>query len=87
MEISNALKYINLAGVVTGLVALRGPMHLRASVREKRGNGDGPDSYAPSDTLRYVNLTGLRCPTGPFPVQSPEGGDKTWLSPEEMSFQ
>jgi hypothetical protein len=30
VELSNTLKYIILAGVAIGLVALRGPMHLRA---------------------------------------------------------
>ena len=39
MDLSNTLKYINLAGVNIGLVALRGPMHLRACVSEKRGDG------------------------------------------------
>jgi hypothetical protein len=27
-------------------------------VNEKRGDGEGIDSYAPSDTLGYINLTG-----------------------------
>jgi hypothetical protein len=34
VELSNTLNYINLAGVDIGLVALRGPMHLRACVEE-----------------------------------------------------
>ena len=58
MELSNTLKYINLAGVAIGLVALRGPMHLRACVSEKRGDREGAGLYAPSDTLGYINLAG-----------------------------
>ena len=58
MELSNTLKYINLAGVDIGLVALRGPMHLRACVSEKRGDGEGAGSEELSDTLRYINLVG-----------------------------
>ena len=57
MELSNTLKYINLAGVAIGLVALRGPMYLRVCVSEKRGDGEGDGSYAPSDTLEIINLT------------------------------
>ena len=56
---SDTLRYINLAGLVIGLVALRGPMHLCACVREERGDGEGAASQALSDTLRYINLTGL----------------------------
>ena len=58
MELSNTLKYINLAGVSIGLVVLRGPMHLCAFVSEKHGDGEGAGSYTPSDTLGYINLTG-----------------------------
>ena len=111
MDLSNTLSYINLTGLVIGLVVLCGPMnvwcparpdrgwwkkkfffffhknrslvgqqgisnpvsligdllpglfsHLRmylsVCVREKRGDGEGPDSSGPSDTLRYINLTG-----------------------------
>ncbi len=55
---SNTLKYINLVGVAIGLVVLRGPMHLRACVIEKRGDGEGAGSYVLSDILGYINLTG-----------------------------
>ncbi len=58
MELSNTLKYINLTGVAKGLVALRGPMHLSASVSEKGGDGEGAGSYEPSDTLAYIDLAG-----------------------------
>ncbi len=61
MDLSNTLKYINLAGVVIGLVALSGPIHLRACVsekEEKHGDGEGAGSYTPSDTLGYINLDG-----------------------------
>jgi hypothetical protein len=34
-------------------------MHLRACVSEERGDGEGAGSYAPSHTLRYINLAGL----------------------------
>ena len=37
---------INLTGVSIGLVALCGPMHLRACVSEKRGDGEGAGSLA-----------------------------------------
>ncbi len=37
---------------------LCGPMHLRACVREERGDGEGEGSQALSDTLRYINLAG-----------------------------
>jgi hypothetical protein len=33
-------------------------MYLRTCVSEKRGDGEGADSYEPSDTLGYINLTG-----------------------------
>ena len=36
MDLSNTRKYINLTGLVIGLVALRGPMDLRACVSEER---------------------------------------------------
>ena len=58
MELSNTLKYINLAGVVIGLVVLREQMHLRACVSEDRGDGEGVGSFSSSDTLGYINLTG-----------------------------
>jgi len=57
--LSDTLRCINLAGLVIGLVALRGPMHLCACVREERGDGEGAASQALSDTLRYINLVGL----------------------------
>ncbi len=41
MELSNTLEYINLTGVVIGLVAFRGPIHLCARVSEKRGDEEG----------------------------------------------
>ena len=34
-------------------------MHLSACVSEERGHGEGVGSEAPSDTLRYINLSGL----------------------------
>jgi hypothetical protein len=54
VELSNTLRYINLAGLVVGLVSLRGPMHLRVCVSEERGDGEGGGSEARSDTLRYI---------------------------------
>ena len=57
--LSDTLRYVNLAGFAIGLVALRGPMHLCACVREERGDGEGAGSQALSDTLRYINLAGL----------------------------
>ncbi len=41
MEPSNTPKYINLSGVVTGLVVLFGPMYLCVCVNEKHGDGEG----------------------------------------------
>ncbi len=58
MEISNTLKYINLSGVVIGLVVLSGPMNLCTCVSEMHGDGEGADSYTTSDTLGYINLDG-----------------------------
>jgi hypothetical protein len=58
VELSNTLKYINLTGVVIGLVVLCGPIHLRVCVSEKRGDGEGEGSYTSSDTLGYINLVG-----------------------------
>ena len=55
---SHQPQYINLTRVVIGLVALRGPMHLRACVSEEHGDGEGAVSQALSDTLRYINLAG-----------------------------
>ena len=59
MELSNTLRYINLAGLVIELVTLRGPMHLCACMSEERGDGEDAGSQALSDTLRYINLAGL----------------------------
>ena len=56
MEISNTLRHIDLDGLVIGLVVLCGPMHLRACVIEEPGDGEGADSQALSDALRYINL-------------------------------
>ena len=56
MEISNTLRYINLAGLVIGLVVLCGPMNLCTCVNEDRGDGEGTGSPVISDTLRYINL-------------------------------
>ncbi len=42
-----------------GLVALRGPIHLCASVIEEGGDGEGAGLQALSDALRYINLAGL----------------------------
>ncbi len=41
MDLSNTPQYINLDGVTIGLVVLRGPIHLRACVSEKSGDGEG----------------------------------------------
>jgi hypothetical protein len=62
VELSNTLKYINLAGVNIGLVALRGPIHLCVCVREKRGDGEGvvrtrPDTWT-HQCHRLRNRTG-----------------------------
>ena len=57
--LSDTLRYINLSGLVIGLVVLCGPMHLRTCVNEDRGDGEGEGSEVRSDTLRYINLTGL----------------------------
>jgi len=57
--LSDTLRYINLAGLAIGLVALRGPMHLCACVSEKHGDGEGAGSQALSDALGYINLAGL----------------------------
>jgi len=38
--LSDTLRYINLAELALGLVALRGPMHLCACVSEERGDGE-----------------------------------------------
>jgi hypothetical protein len=35
VDLSNTLKYINLTGVVVGLVAFRGPIHLCTCVSER----------------------------------------------------
>ena len=40
-SLSDTFRYINLAGLGTGLVALRGPMHLCVCVSEDRGDGEG----------------------------------------------
>jgi hypothetical protein len=50
-SLSDTFRYINLAGLGTGLVALRGPMHLGACVSEEAGDGEGAGSQALSDTL------------------------------------
>ena len=57
--LSDTVRYINLAGLAIGLVALRGPMHLCACESEERGDGEGAGSQALSGTLRYINLAGL----------------------------
>jgi hypothetical protein len=57
--LSDTLRYINLAGLATGLVKLRGPMHLCACVSEECEDGEGAGSQALTDTLRYINLAGL----------------------------
>ena len=54
--LSDTLRYINLAEVALGLVALRGRMHLCACVSKERLDGEGAGSQARSDTLRYINL-------------------------------
>jgi hypothetical protein len=40
-SLSDTLRYINLADLATGLVALRRPMHLCACVSEEGGDGEG----------------------------------------------
>ncbi len=42
-SLSDTFRYINLAGSSTGLLALRGPMHLCACVSEEGGDGEGAD--------------------------------------------
>ncbi len=51
MELSNTLKYINLGGLVIGLVVFRGPMYLCVCINEDRGDGEGlvvPPDVRPS---------------------------------------
>jgi hypothetical protein len=43
-SLSDTFRYINLAGLVIGMVALCGPMHLCACVNEESGNGEGTGS-------------------------------------------
>ena len=45
MEISNTLRYINLHGLVIGLVVLCGPIHLCVCVIEECGDKEGVDSH------------------------------------------
>jgi hypothetical protein len=49
--LSDTLRYINLAGLALGLVALRGPMHLCACVSEERGESAGAHGTLQSDVL------------------------------------
>jgi hypothetical protein len=58
VELSNTLKYINLAGLDIGVIPWYGPMNLRTCVSEELGDGEGEGSPALSDTRRYMNLTG-----------------------------
>jgi hypothetical protein len=71
VELSNTLKYINLTGVVIGLVALRGPMHLGTCVTEKRGDGEG----AVSLVGRVIGLVPWRGPIHLCVCVIKEGGD------------
>jgi hypothetical protein len=49
-SLSDTLRYINLVGVVMGLVTCRGPMYLCKCVSEERGDGEDTDSQGLSDT-------------------------------------
>ncbi len=49
-SLSDTLRYINLVGVVMGLVTCRGPMYLCTCVSEERGDGEDTDSQGLSDT-------------------------------------
>jgi len=40
-SLSDTLRYINFAGLTTGLVALCGPMHQCVCVSEEGGDGEG----------------------------------------------
>jgi hypothetical protein len=71
VELSNSLKYINLAGVVIGLVPFRGPMDLGGCVTEKRGDGEGAGSL----TGRVIGLVALRGPMHLCVCVIKEGGD------------
>jgi len=43
--LGGSIKYTEIhSGVAIGLVALRGPIHLRICVSEERGDGEGPGS-------------------------------------------
>jgi hypothetical protein len=55
-SLSDTFRYINLTGLFTGLVALRGPMDLFACVNEEGGDGEVAGSQALSDALKNINL-------------------------------
>jgi hypothetical protein len=57
--LSDTLRYIDLNGLVIGLVALRGPIYLRTCVSKEGGDGEGAGSQSLSDTFRCINLAGL----------------------------
>ncbi len=42
-SLSDTFRYINLSGLVTGFLALRGPIHLCDCVSEEGGDGEGAD--------------------------------------------
>jgi hypothetical protein len=50
--LSDTLRYINLAGLATGLVTLRGPMRLCACVSEEGGENAGARATLRSDVLQ-----------------------------------
>ena len=50
-SLSDTLRYINLAGLATGLVTLRGPMHLCACVSEESGENAGARATLRSGVL------------------------------------
>ena len=58
--LSDTLKYINLTGLVIGMVVLCGPIHLSSCVSEKSGDGEGAGSYVRrggygfGSTIRYT---------------------------------
>ena len=51
--LSDTLRYINLAEVALGMMGLRGPMHLCASVSEERGDEEGAASEVIFFALRF----------------------------------
>ncbi len=88
--LSDTLRYINLAEVAIGLVALRGPMHLCASVSEERRDGEGVDSEWIFFALRFCfHCTQLHCRilTLCSPRHSVLTREFAYSSPKRIHFQ